>query len=62
MTELKVTYEKAVKIGECLETLVTDVDIEDNICKQEAIQRVYGTDEIVGRLWSTHIIPDNKDG
>jgi len=60
MTELRVTYEKAVKIGECLETLVTDVDIEDNICKQEAIQRVYGTDKIVGRLWSTHIIPENK--
>ncbi len=61
ITNFKITYDKPVKIGETIETLITDTRIHDGIMKQECIQRVYGTDTIVGGAWSTHIVGKRDD-
>ena len=43
-----------------MENLVTDVTIHNGTMQQECIQRIYGTDKIVGHCWSNHHIPEDK--
>tara|TARA_B100000927_G_scaffold96179_1_gene77592 strand:+ start:239 stop:784 length:546 start_codon:yes stop_codon:yes gene_type:complete len=57
MTSMHVTYDKPVEIGQVLETLQDTVAVEDNILTQTAIQRVFETDEIVGHVTVTQVIP-----
>lgn len=61
-TKLEVTYEGAIKVGEVLETLQTSVKVidEGRTLVQEGIQRIYGTDTIIGHFTSTHYIPKPK--
>lgn len=61
ITDFRITYDKAVTVGETIETLITDTVVEDGIMKQECIQRVYGTDTIVGHGWSSHHMGKKKD-
>ena len=58
--DYRVTYDKPVKVGEVMENLVTDVSIQNGTMQQECIQRIYGTDQIVGHCWSNHPIPEDK--
>ena len=58
--DYRVTYDKPVKVGEVMENLVTDVTIHNGTMQQECIQRIYGTDKIVGHCWSNHHIPEDK--
>tara|TARA_B100000085_G_scaffold5696_1_gene5210 strand:+ start:19 stop:612 length:594 start_codon:yes stop_codon:yes gene_type:complete len=58
--DYRVTYDKPVKVGEVMENLVTDVTIQNGTMQQECIQRIYGTDKIVGHCWSNHHIPEDK--
>ena len=58
--DYRVTYDKPVKVGEVMENLVTDVTIHNGQMQQECIQRIYGTDKIVGHCWTNHHIPEDK--
>ena len=58
--DYRVTYDKAVKIGEVMENLVTDVSIHNGQMQQECVQRIYGTDKIVGHCWTNHHVPEDK--
>jgi hypothetical protein len=58
--DYRVTYDKAVKVGEVMENLVTDVSIHNGQMQQECIQRIYGTDKIVGHCWTNHHVPEDK--
>ena len=58
--DYRVTYDKAVKIGEVMENLVTDVPIHNGQMQQECVQRIYGTDKIVGHCWTNHHVPEDK--
>ena len=58
--DYRVTYDKAVKIGEVMENLVTDVTIHNGQMQQECVQRIYGTDKIVGHCWTNHHVPEDK--
>ena len=61
-TKLEITYEGAIKVGEVLETLQTSVKVidEGRTLVQEGIQRIYGTDTIIGHFTSTPYIPKPK--
>jgi len=59
--DYRVTYDKAVKIGEVMENLVTDVSIHNGQMQQECVQRIYGTDKIVGHCWTNHHVPEDKN-
>ena len=54
ITDLRVTYDKSIRVGDPIEYLVTHTSIENDILRQECIQRVYGMNVIVGRGWSSH--------
>mgnify|MGYP003319606624 FL=1 len=58
--DYRVTYDKPIKVGEVIENVVTDVTIHDGQMQQECIQRIYGTDKIVGHCWTNHHIPEDK--
>jgi hypothetical protein len=58
--DYRVTYDKPIKIGEVLENIVTDVTIHNGQMQQECIQRIYGTDKIVGQCWTNHHVPEDK--
>ena len=58
--DYRVTYDKAVKVGEVMENLVTDVSIHNGQMQQECVQRIYGTDKIVGHCWTNHHVPEDK--
>jgi len=60
ITDLRVTYDKSIRVGDPIECLVTNTIIENDILKQECIQRVYGSDVIVGRGWSSHYMKLKK--
>ena len=60
ITDLRVTYDKSIRVGDPIECLVTHTTIENDILRQECIQRVYGSDVIVGRGWSSHYMKLKK--
>ena len=60
ITDYRVTYDKPIKVGEVIENVVTDVTIHGGQMQQECIQRIYGTDKIVGHCWTNHHIPEDK--
>ena len=61
ITDLRITYDKPVKVGDAIECLVTSTTIENDTLRQECVQKVYGSDEIVGRAWSSHYMKKEKD-
>tara|TARA_B100001559_G_scaffold244530_1_gene207594 strand:+ start:211 stop:852 length:642 start_codon:yes stop_codon:yes gene_type:complete len=61
ITDFKITYDKAVKVGDTIECVITNTIIENDTLKQELIQRIYGSDKIVGRAWSSHFMKKKED-
>ena len=59
MTKFEITYRLPVKVGEVLETLQTDIESDKENFKliQHGIQRVYGSDKIVGKIRTEHKYP-----
>lgn len=59
MTKFEITYKLPVKVGEVLETLQTDIESDKENFKliQHGIQRVYGSDKIVGKIRTEHKYP-----
>ena len=49
------------KVGDTIECVITNTVIENDILKQELIQRIYGSDEIVGRAWASHFMKKKED-
>ena len=60
ITDYRITYDKPVKVGEVIENITTDVGRQNGQLQQECIQRIYGTDKIVGHCWTNHNIPEDK--
>ena len=58
--DYRITYDKPVKIGEVIENITTDVGMQNDQLQQECIQRIYGTDKIVGHCWTNHHVPEDK--
>lgn len=59
--DYRITYDKTVKIGEVIENITTDVGQQNGQLQQECIQRIYGTDKIVGHCWTNHHIPEDNE-
>ena len=58
---MDVTYEKSIRVGEVLESILTDIGKkEDGKFTQHGIQRIYGTDKTIGTIKTVHKYPQLK--